>query len=222
MEDYTFKKSTCERYDLRWEHGGWATFTIDENGGLFNCQSDYGSYNYEWPKHGRKSFKHFLIEITRGSDYLLGKVANKDHFDFQKAVEQWKSEIIKLRRGMECTEEQARRAWDFVEGLEEYSGSPQIIQKEIYESESLSAIQDEPWYTFEADLDYSPQALFFGNEIMPMFADLLKKEIGDGEKEKAPAPTEAVEENSHLDCTINLSKVESLMDFIVSERNFKK
>lgn len=31
-------------------------------------------------------------------------------------------------------------------------------------------------------------------------------------KEKAPAPTEAVKENSHFDCTIDLSKVEDLLD----------
>lgn len=177
MEEYTFKKSACERYDLRWKHGGWATFTIDENGGLFNCQSDFGSYNYEWPNHGRKSFKHFLIEITRSTDYLLGKVSTKNHFDYGKALDKWKSEIIKLRRARECTEEDARSAWEFIEGLDEYSGSPQIIQKEIYESEVLNRIQDEPWYMFDVELDYSPQALIFANKVMPMFAEILRREI---------------------------------------------
>lgn len=45
MKEYTIEKSTCEKYTLRWARSGWAIFTIDENG-LFNCQSDYGDYQY--------------------------------------------------------------------------------------------------------------------------------------------------------------------------------
>jgi hypothetical protein len=84
MKDYTFKKSTCERYDLRWKRSGWAIFTIDENGGLFNCQSDYGDYCYSWPNHGRKSFKHFILELAEDTHYFLKKVAKEDYFDSEK------------------------------------------------------------------------------------------------------------------------------------------
>jgi len=131
IEDYTFKKSTCERYDLRWKNNGWATFTIDENGGLFNCQSDFGDYNYSWPKHGRESFKHFLIEITRSPEYLLGKVAKEDCFDLDKALKQWKPRIIEMRKDREITADQAREAWDFIEGLDN-SSSVDYLQSEIY------------------------------------------------------------------------------------------
>ncbi|MFW9970258.1 MAG: hypothetical protein ACFFDF_08670 [Candidatus Odinarchaeota archaeon] len=85
---YEIKKSMSERYDIRFGRCGWATITIDENGGLFNCQSDYGDYSYSWPRHGRKSFKHFLIEICKDKHYFLKKVANEDYFDYQKNKEQ--------------------------------------------------------------------------------------------------------------------------------------
>jgi len=175
-EEYTFKKSTCERYDIRWGKYGWATITIDENGGLFNAQSDFGNYNYAWPKHGRESFKHFLIEITRSPDYVLRKIAKEDYFDFIKAEEKWKSKIIDIRKQGACTKEQARDAWVFIDELDA-SGSADFLQNEIYGSSEIYAMSEEPWYDFEIELSYPPMALRFINEVMPMFADILRKEI---------------------------------------------
>ena len=177
-EEYTFKKSTCERYDLRWKYNGWATFTIDENGGLFSVQSDFGNYNYAWPKHGRESFKHFLIEITMSPDYILGKISNEDYFDSDKAEKKWKSKIIELRKDRECTKEQARDAWEFLVNDLSVDGSVDYIQNEIYGSSAISSISEEPWYDFEIELDYPYMAVRFVNEVMPMFSEILKKEIG--------------------------------------------
>lgn len=62
-EKYTFKSSTCERYDIKLtDKFGVAIITIDENSGLFNAQSDYGSYSYSWSNH----------------DLLLKKLLNKE------------------------------------------------------------------------------------------------------------------------------------------------
>jgi hypothetical protein len=94
MQEYIVTKSTCERYDLRWKNCGWAIITIDENGGVFNCQSDYGDYSYCWPHHSRESFKHFLCEINTG--YLLNKVAEEDFYDHDKCFESWKKEDINM------------------------------------------------------------------------------------------------------------------------------
>lgn len=182
MEDYTFKKSTCERYDLRWGQYGWAIFTIDEKLGLFNCQSDHGDYSYMWPNHGRKSFKHFILELAKDTHYLLKKVSKPDTFDFQKALVRWKREIIRVRRDRECTKEQARDAWEAIDSLEDYSGSPDVLLYQICDSRAINEIWDEPWYVFEIDREYSPQALAFAHEVMPMFANILSKEI-EGEDE---------------------------------------
>ncbi|HZK53480.1 MAG TPA: hypothetical protein VFC84_04740 [Desulfosporosinus sp.] len=179
MEKKTFEftKSVCERYDIHFEHGGWAIFTIDENGGLFNCHSDYGDYNYSWPNHGCKLFKHFILDLARDTNYFLGKVAKRDYFDSNKAVEQWKSRIIEIREDGECTKEQARDAWTFITTGIDVTLSIGYLQTMIYGSKAISAISEEPWYDFEMDKDYSPQATFFAHEIMPMLAEILKKEI---------------------------------------------
>lgn len=185
MADFTFKKSTCERYDIRWGQGGWATITIDENGGLFNAQSDYGSYAYAWPCHGRKSFKHYIVlDLVRDESDFLGKVAREDYFDGNKAIEQWLSEVIKIRKERDCTKEQARDAWDFINDLDT-SLSPDLLQERIYESREIGEICKEPWYVFEINLEYSPMARVFARKVMPIFAAILKNEIEDRAKEKA-------------------------------------
>lgn len=174
--EYTFKKSTCERYDLRFREFGWAIFTIDENGGVFNCQSDFGDYSHCWPNHGRKTFKHFLIEINRSPDYLLGKISEENYFYFDKSLEDWKNGIISRRKELECTKEEAREAWNFINDID--SSMPyQLLQNELYGSSELKALCSEPWYVFETELDYPPHAKRFVNEIMPMFAEILKAEI---------------------------------------------
>lgn len=179
MEEFTFTKTTCERYDLRWGKCGWATFTIDENGGLFNCQSDYGDYNYAWPRHGRKSFKHYIIQdLVRDPDYFLGKVAKEDYFDSQKAEKAWKAKIIELRKDGECTKEQAREAWDYLVHELDDSLSLDYLQSEVYGNSAITAISEEPWYDFDIELSYSRQAVNFAHKVMPMFAEILKKEIG--------------------------------------------
>lgn len=177
MEKYRFEKSTCEKYTIRWDNGGWAIFTIDEKG-LFNCQSDYGDYQYMWPNHGRKSFKHFILELAEDSSYLLNKVSKKDYFNYEKSLKSWEAKIIELRRGNDCIKEQAREAWDFLHDLDDYSSDERLIQEKIYESEEIKAIcPDEPWYTFETIMEYSLDAIYFAEKIMPMFAEILKEEI---------------------------------------------
>ncbi|MDQ7095976.1 hypothetical protein REC12_20485 [Desulfosporosinus sp. PR] len=215
IEDYTYKKSVCERYDLRWKHNGWATFTIDENGGLFNAQSDFGNYSYAWPNHGRKSFKHFIVQdLARDPEYVLGKISKEDYFNLEKAENGWKARIIDIRKQDACTKKQARDAWEFINELD-LSGSVDYIQNEIYSSSEISAISEEPWYDFEIELDYPYMAVRFANEVMPMLADILRKEIE--EKEKASAPTEAEKKKSHFDCTMNVSKIEPFVDRVMAE-----
>lgn len=187
MKDYKFTKTTCERYDIRWGQYGWAIITIDENGGLFNCQSDYGNYNYSWPKHGRKSFKHFILEIARDWHYLLGKVAKRDHFDYESNLKTWKQKIIEKRKDRECTKELARDVWDFLTDID-YSLSVDCLQYEIYGNKAIGELFNEPWYELDMELDYSPSAMAFAQEIMQMFAEIIRQEIA--EQEKQPCLTE--------------------------------
>ena len=60
-------------------------------------------------------------------------------------------------------------------------GSVDYLQSEIYGNSAIAALSEEPWYEFEIDLDYPRMAVRFVNEIMPMFADILQKEIDASE-----------------------------------------
>jgi hypothetical protein len=173
--EYTFKKSTCERYDIRFRKHEWAIFTIDENGGLMNCHSSFGDWSYAWPSHGRKTFKHFLIEITREPDYLLCKVSDKTYFDFDQSIRNWKKKIIEIRRAYECDKEPAREAFDFINDLED-GMSADYTMAQIYDSNALSEISSEVWEEFNPVKDYPHSAKVFANEIMSIFAEILKSE----------------------------------------------
>jgi hypothetical protein len=177
MEEFTFTKSTAERYDIRPKQGfGWGIFTIDENGGVFHCQSDYGDYSYIWSNHGRESFKHFLCEID--TYYLLKKVAERDDYDHDKCFKKWEKAIIKLRRERDCTKEQARDAWDFIHHELEHQNSYDICCEKFSNSEAIEDIAgDEWWCTFELEKDYSSQAIAFAHKLWPMFIQVLKQEI---------------------------------------------
>lgn len=175
--EYTFKKSTCERYDIRWGRFGWAVIMIDEKGGVFSAQSDYGDYNYCWPKHGRESFKHFIIEISRDGSYFLRKVSKRDHVNFDESLKRWEKEILKYRKDANITREQAREAWDFIHDLDDYCGNAEMIQMHLYDSSLLLGIFGEPWEFFDTVMEYPPEARMFAKEVMPMLAEILKKEI---------------------------------------------
>jgi hypothetical protein len=177
MNGLTFTKSTCERYDLRFNKGwGWAIFTIDEKSGMFNCQSDYGTYNYMWPNHGRKSFKHFILELAKDPSYFLGKVSERDFFDVDASMKQWKESISNLRKRREISKEQAADMWEFINELDT-SAPVALIQERIYNNKTINEVFEEPWYDFEVIKEYPPNARVFAHKIMPMFAEILSQEI---------------------------------------------
>ncbi|WHH59135.1 hypothetical protein [Petroclostridium sp. X23] len=172
---FTFKKSTCERYDIRFGQWGWAIITIDENGGLFNAQSDYGNYSYSWPGHGRKSFKHFILELAKDSSYFLNKVAD-DNFYYQYETEtNWKKRIIEDRKEGELTKEKARVLFDITKDVD-FSTAESCV-RDLYDHKEVWDIYPEPWYIFNAETGYSPIAIRFAKEVMPMFAEILREEI---------------------------------------------
>lgn len=182
MEDYTYKKSTCERYDIRLSDDfTWATITIDENGGLFNAQSDFGNYNYSWPQHGRKSFKHFILRLVEDKSYFLRKVATDDHYYQEDTEKAWKEEIIRARRENELNKEQARELWNEITSFD-YTSSMHL-QYQLQESDVVSKFYYEPWYSFEIVSGVSPSAHAFADIIMPILGDIISKEIKNSELE---------------------------------------
>lgn len=182
MEEYTYKKSVCERYDLLFNRGDWAMFTIDEKAGLLGCHSSYGDYSYAWPNHGRETFKHFLIEITRSPGYLLNKVSDRTYFDFDKTIDAWKERIVGWRKDGSITKEQARDAYDDICKVDE--GSPDYVLNQISDSEAINATCGGcVWEDFECVMEYPHDAKVFVEQIMPMLAEVLKEEIEKKESE---------------------------------------
>ncbi|OOM17247.1 hypothetical protein CLSAB_19670 [Clostridium saccharobutylicum] len=183
MDKYNFKKSTCERYDIKLKdtYGGWAIITIDENGGLFNAHTDYGDYNYSWPNHGRESFKHFILELVKDKSYFLGKVANDKYYYAENTEKAWKEQIIEDRREGELSEEQARELWDEITDFD-YHTSCDHLQHQCYESDIVNKYYCEPWYHFDVVQGFSPQAHAFADIIMPILGEIIQKEIEEKEK----------------------------------------
>lgn len=177
MTEYTFSKGTVEKYDIRWNRGEWAVFTIDNASGLMQCHSSYGDWGYAWPHHGRESFKHFILEMERDWHYLLRKVS-EPVFDFDESIKYWKEHIIKWRRGDNCTKEQARNAFDVVVGLED-DGIPDgsACAYILNDSVAISDLNMEFWELLDGVKTFSSQDMTFAKTIWPMLCDIIRKEL---------------------------------------------
>ena len=51
----------------------WCIFTLCEETGTVDCQSDHGNYCYRWPDHGCPTLKHFLAKDRTSFSYFEGK-----------------------------------------------------------------------------------------------------------------------------------------------------
>lgn len=177
---YTVSKSTCEMYEFKF-HGDYAYVLIDESTGLFQVSSSYGTYGYSWPYHGRKTFKHFILEIVRDSHYLLGKVARADYFYEEETKEKWLKQICKDRYfsyDVELSKEEARELYDDIKEADFYSADRAVDF--IYSNDIIAECYgSEPWYTFEPVIGYSPNALGFAKYILPMIEEVIEKELAN-------------------------------------------
>lgn len=177
--EYTFKKSTCEKYEIKLNKYNSMTFTIDDTG-LFQAHGSYGSYSFKWDCHGEKSFKHFILELAKDPHYFLSKVSKGDYFYADKTREEWKKRIIFDRRGkdfesIELTQEEARELWNIIDSIDYYSAEG--CQRELYDNKIVWEKYCEPWDYFETVVGYSPSEKYFAKEVMPLFAEILKKEL---------------------------------------------
>ena len=172
-------RSTCERYDIRGEKGfGWAVIVIDERSGLFSVVSDYGEYGFLWGNHGRKSLKHFLVEIAADPQYLMGKLGRRNYVKQEETKKEFRRVIIEARQEMNISREQARDAWYCVEVLD---FADHIELHNALESELAPVFPD-------CDLpiarDFSPQLRCFTEKVYPVFVEELARQIEE-QKDKS-------------------------------------
>lgn len=181
MIEYTFTKGTVEKYDIRWNRGEWAVFTIDNETGLMQCHSSYGDWGYGWPSHGRKTFKHFILELERDSEYLLKKVSN-EIFDFEGSIKRWKRLIIDWRKEESCKKEEAREAYDFLKNLSnDDNQSYDYCFSKLLESEEINNLNVcDFWEVFGQEKKWAAQDIVFAKTIWTMLCDIIRKEMKEG------------------------------------------
>ena len=180
---FTSEKSTCEKYTLRWNHSGWwAIFFVDSERGALSVQSGYGDYSYMWGNHGRESFKHFILELDKDHQYIMGKFSmgnkNGDWFDYPASVKRLKEQITEARREKYVTPNVARRAWNSIGSLDDFGGnSADLFAMGIYENPDLMACVGEEMECMPVVKDYNPDLKNFMKNIFPAFVGAIREEI---------------------------------------------
>ena len=172
--EFTFTKNKIEKYDIRWGRGEWAVFSIDEKIGMIQCMSSYGNWSYAWPNHGRKTFKHFILELERDYDYLLRKVSDPV-FDFDKSIAYWKRHIIELRRAGSCTRKAARDAFDVIDDLEHDDAG--YCAAVLNESSAIHEAYPDFWELLGGVKEYPDNAIVFAKTIWPMLCKIIRDEL---------------------------------------------
>ena len=163
---FTVAKSTVELYKIRHTSGCyWADITIDANGrtGRISIASDYGSWSNYWGACG-KGFKSFLASINEG--YVAEKFGAEPRIDVEASAKSWRNRILESRREEHITDEEARDAWDEIEGLAMYGHSQ--VEAELLQSnhliEFLREWADYDWFEYEP----CPRFARFWKEIWPV------------------------------------------------------
>ena len=173
--EFTCKKSTVEKYDIRWNRGEWALFTIDLETNTMQCHSSFGDYAYTWSSPG-ESFKRFLIGLEKDCGYLLNKVS-RPVFDFDESIKRWKKMIIDYRRDGSIDKEAARDCWQVVVDCESYG-----VEEEGYcysivaDSSTITEHFFDAWETFAGVKTFPAAAMTFGKVIWPMLCKVLREE----------------------------------------------
>jgi len=178
----TVKRSVCERYDVRTgKNSEWAIIMLDERGGILQICSDFGNWSYNWPYHGRESFKHFIVELGRDTDYLTRKLAGEpDRYLPDETVRGCRDEILRQRKEREIEKAVARKAWDYLDGTDDLDTEAQLIEA-VYDSPALTKVfGEEPWESISFKKDYRTGIRQFIERLWPVFVEAIRKEITDG------------------------------------------
>lgn len=183
------RQSACDRYDVRADHS-WAVIVIDDTG-LISVVSDYGNWGHWFSHHGRKTFRHFLVEASGSPSYLMEKFAGrKSYFDCDATKAKIRRLILDMRRGRisadvyrgrkDYTKELAREHWDVLETVEaDYAHSADLF---IYE-----CLNEMPWLweyvTYGlAVMVHDPGIVGFMERLWPAFVARLKEEIAEASR----------------------------------------
>lgn len=152
----------------------WAHIVTDEATGLFVAHGSYGTFAYTWhPNHRGVSLHEFLARLHR--DYFMGKTKGRDAvmFDCERTRKDLKLSIIDCRRNRSCTTQEARKAWNALEDIED-TDSGDLFMEHVYQDGDIAEVV--------CDLGEmrrecaSPQCVEFWRVIWPAFlAEIAEK-----------------------------------------------
>lgn len=155
---------------------------LHENAGTISIESDYGNWSHMWGSMGG-NIREFIIRC--GKDYLMDKFTCNDHkdrgcFNFDKTISRIKREIIEARKEMELEKNEAREMYNESEELN--NNAPDNIDAfYMYANNNCPKLFEfYDWESFPIETEYGYGLQAFMNEVLPLFKDILKKELTNG------------------------------------------
>lgn len=177
-EEYTCDRSGASRYIMRLKTktGPWAVVLLDERFGMIAIKTPEKGYLAFWPKHGSKTFRHFLVGVDAG--YLGRNLSKPDQFDYKETVQcisrladESAEDDLSLSEYEAIQRELAELKYDWSDnhitfGIKILNDYPKIGSLFGYDMSSLPFV-----HTYEESLS------IFLSDIWPAFQEILKKEI---------------------------------------------
>lgn len=176
------KNDDIERYDIR-VGMEWATVCIS-SAGLFMAEGSYGVYGYRWTRHGRESFKHFLVDLTRDPHYAMSKLGKRSTFDWPATKAALSQDLLEGRRDRGLAKEDVRDLYDLLWEMSPHSDVE--FYHEVCDHPAWERLTDVLWCgDIPLRYDYSPQLKEFMRVIFPEFVECIRSEIrGESELQK--------------------------------------
>lgn len=175
---------TTWRYHLPSVKGeGWVVAFLDSIG-CFSVLSDYGDYGHRWPENGwgPGDFRQFFARLE--PDYVLRKIARRDHYDGAATLREVKARICELRRGGgSWTRDRAREEWDLLGRFDRlYSQTDFAFWYERTQIDEASEL---------AFFDFGPQAHGFMTHAFPLLQAAIRAELETARQPEGdhPCPT---------------------------------
>lgn len=199
---YKFSKDTSEVYRIRLDSHRcqWANITINSSG-EFSAITDCGNFNYRWPVSKNENFKQSLIRIcskATANGYLYEKIYDRDRasrIDAEKTIVKLKRELFQYYRDRRNDyfymakqkgqyPDLATRMRDAYDELESIGNEGEVSQDAFYgmmwNSRYLSEIFDGDYIVHAMDVETigDRRAAAFCEVVAPIFAEILKQEVG--------------------------------------------
>ena len=164
---------------------GWAVFSINDETGEFNIQSDWGNYQHRWnidhlgETHTKQPWPltHFLA-VGNDPYYVTDKLHygrdDRKNYSPDKTEHRVREDLLQYRRRGDITSEDARNAWDEVRNVD--FGSPDSFMYSIGDTYKLKEVlSEETWeyVQYEDSFGY----VFLQYKLLPFFFNYLRRAV---------------------------------------------